>query len=93
MSEKSEPREVEVVEALPEIDEKLVKAFEKIAEKTYLMIAKRDYRSTLVHRQEKAWLGALSDEELREYIELLHRVQDAVDPSSAAGAASRPELA
>ena len=48
-----EPKEVEVVDNLP-IDERMVKAFEKIAERTYLMIAKRDYRSTMVHRQEKA---------------------------------------
>ena len=31
---------------------------------------------TLVHRNEKAWLGVLSDAELRSYIELLHRIQD-----------------
>jgi DNA-binding MarR family transcriptional regulator len=31
---------------------------------------------TIVHRNEKAWLGALSDSELRTYIELLHRIQD-----------------
>lgn len=31
---------------------------------------------TTVHRQEKAWLSGLSDEELRAYIALLHRVQD-----------------
>lgn len=29
-----------------------------------------------VHRAEKAWLAALSDAELRTYIELLHRIQD-----------------
>lgn len=34
---------------------------------------------TLVHRNEKAWLGTLSDDELRSYIELLHRIQDGVD--------------
>ena len=31
---------------------------------------------TLVHRNEKAWLAVLSDDELRTYIELLHRIQD-----------------
>jgi DNA-binding MarR family transcriptional regulator len=31
---------------------------------------------TLVHRNEKDWLGALTDDELRTYIELLHRIQD-----------------
>ena len=34
---------------------------------------------TLVHRNEKAWLSGLSDEELRAYIELHHRIQDAID--------------
>jgi DNA-binding MarR family transcriptional regulator len=31
---------------------------------------------TLVHRREKSWLGRLSDEELRGYIALHHRIQD-----------------
>src|ERR1035437_5499008 len=31
---------------------------------------------TIVHRNEKDWLGALSDTELRTYIDLLHRIQD-----------------
>jgi MarR family 2-MHQ and catechol resistance regulon transcriptional repressor len=31
---------------------------------------------TLVHHNEKDWLGALTDDELRTYIELLHRIQD-----------------
>ena len=31
---------------------------------------------TLIHRHEKAWLSGFSDTELRDYIELLHRVQD-----------------
>lgn len=44
-----------VVENYP-IDERLIKAFEKIAEKTYLMIQKRDYRATMVHKTEKAEL-------------------------------------
>jgi DNA-binding MarR family transcriptional regulator len=35
---------------------------------------------TLVHRNEKAWLGTLSDEDLRAYIGLLHRIQDSLDP-------------
>ena len=38
---------------------------------------------TLVHRNEKAWMSALSDEELRACVELLHRIQDgltATDP-------------
>ncbi len=46
--------EVQIVDNV--LDERLIKAFEKIAEKTYLMIAKRDYRATLVHKQEKAEL-------------------------------------
>jgi DNA-binding MarR family transcriptional regulator len=33
----------------------------------------------LVHRNEKAWLSGLSDEELRAYIALHHRIQDALD--------------
>lgn len=33
---------------------------------------------TLVHGHEKAWAGVLSDAELRTYIGLLHRIQDAV---------------
>jgi len=31
---------------------------------------------TLVHRHEKAWMSVLSDDELRTYIGLLHRIQD-----------------
>jgi len=31
---------------------------------------------TLVHRNEKAWMSVLSDDELRAYIGLLHRLQD-----------------
>lgn len=34
---------------------------------------------TLVHRNERVWMSVLSDEELRNYIELLHRIQDGVD--------------
>jgi DNA-binding MarR family transcriptional regulator len=33
---------------------------------------------TLVHRNEKAWMGVLSDAELQTYIELLHRIQDSL---------------
>ena len=33
---------------------------------------------TLIHRNEKAWMSLLSDEELRAYIALLHRVQQGV---------------
>jgi MarR family 2-MHQ and catechol resistance regulon transcriptional repressor len=33
----------------------------------------------LVHRHERAWLGALSDADLRTYIDLLHRIQDGLD--------------
>lgn len=33
---------------------------------------------TIVHRNEKAWLGALSDADLRAYIDLLHRIQDSL---------------
>ena len=31
-----------------------------------------------IHRHEKAWAGVLTDEELRTYIDLLHRIQDSV---------------
>jgi MarR family 2-MHQ and catechol resistance regulon transcriptional repressor len=34
---------------------------------------------TAVHRHEKAWLGALSDADLRTYIDLLHRIQDGLE--------------
>jgi DNA-binding MarR family transcriptional regulator len=37
----------------------------------------RDLR-TIVHRNEKAWLGALSDPELRDYVDLLHRIQESL---------------
>ena len=39
---------------------------------------------TLIHRHEKAWMGVLSDDELRTYIELLHRIQDGVSSTTAA---------
>jgi DNA-binding MarR family transcriptional regulator len=32
----------------------------------------------VVHRNEKAWLGGLSDDDLRAYIALLHRVQESL---------------
>lgn len=35
---------------------------------------------TLVHRHERDWLAGLSDEELRNYIGLLHRIQDGLPP-------------
>lgn len=37
---------------------------------------------TLVHRNEKDWMSALSDAELRGYVELLHRIQDSVEDAS-----------
>lgn len=43
---------VEVVDNSP-LDERMIRAFEKIAEKTFLNIQKRDYRATMVHREEK----------------------------------------
>ena len=33
---------------------------------------------TTVHRHEKAWLGGLSDPDLRRYVETLHRIQDSL---------------
>jgi len=44
--------EAEIVESMP-LDERMIRAFEKIAEKTFLQIQKRDYRATMVHREEK----------------------------------------
>jgi DNA-binding MarR family transcriptional regulator len=37
---------------------------------------------TIVHRHEKAWLGGLSDVDLRGYIERLHRIQDILASAS-----------
>jgi DNA-binding MarR family transcriptional regulator len=37
---------------------------------------------TTVHRHEKAWLGGFSDQELRSYIEQLHRIQDSLPSAS-----------
>jgi DNA-binding MarR family transcriptional regulator len=34
---------------------------------------------TLIHRNEKRWMSALSDDELRTYVALLHRIQDSPD--------------
>ena len=34
---------------------------------------------TLVHRHEKHWMSVLSEDELRDYIALLHRIQDSPD--------------
>ena len=35
---------------------------------------------TLIHRHERDWMSVLSDEELRAYIALMHRVQEQVGP-------------
>ncbi len=37
---------------------------------------------TIVHRNEKAWMGGLSESDLRAYIGQLHRIQDALDSPS-----------
>ncbi len=37
---------------------------------------------TLIHRNEKAWMSALSDDELHTYIAQLHRLQDSVASAS-----------
>jgi DNA-binding MarR family transcriptional regulator len=37
---------------------------------------------TLVHRNEKAWLGSFTETDLRSYIEQLHRIQDRLASSS-----------
>ena len=34
---------------------------------------------TLIHRSEKGWMSALSDDDLRAYIELHHRIQQSLD--------------
>ena len=34
---------------------------------------------TIIHRHEKAWLSALSDADLRAYIDTEHRIQDSID--------------
>jgi len=33
---------------------------------------------TIIHKQERDWMGALSETELASYIELMHRIQDNV---------------
>jgi DNA-binding MarR family transcriptional regulator len=57
----------------------------QIAEITPAGLAVLQELRTLVHRHEKAWAGVLGDSELRTYIELLHRIQDSVVSSTAAG--------
>lgn len=58
----------------------------QIAEITPAGLAVLQELRTLVHRHEKAWASVLNDEELRTYIDLLHRIQDGVTSSSDAGA-------
>ncbi len=41
---------------------------------------------TLVHHNEKEWMSALSEEELRAYIDLHHRIQDSLDAEYPAAA-------
>lgn len=36
---------------------------------------------TLIHGKERDWMAGFSDGELASYIETLHRIQDALDPS------------
>lgn len=40
---------------------------------------------TLVHRHERDWMSVLSDDELRAYIELLHRIQDNLAATAPSG--------
>lgn len=40
---------------------------------------------TIVHRNEKAWMSTLSDTQLRDYIEQLHRIQDRLSPDPGTG--------
>jgi DNA-binding MarR family transcriptional regulator len=42
---------------------------------------------SIVHRHERTWMSALSDEELRSYIESLHRIQEAILASAEDGVA------
>ena len=37
---------------------------------------------TLIHRNEKAWMAGLSEQELQRYIALLHRIQDSLESVS-----------
>lgn len=55
MEEPAKKTTIEIVEKKESIpmDERLIKAFEQIAERTFLSIQKRDYRATMVHREEK----------------------------------------
>jgi DNA-binding MarR family transcriptional regulator len=45
---------------------------------------------TLVHRNEQQWMAALSDDELRAYIALLHRIQERVDAAELLAADPEP---
>jgi DNA-binding MarR family transcriptional regulator len=36
---------------------------------------------TIVHRNERDWMSVLSDAEVRTYVDLLHRIQDRLNPS------------
>ncbi len=40
---------------------------------------------TRIHRQEREWLAAITDDELAAYIDLLHRIQASVSEGDAAG--------
>lgn len=40
---------------------------------------------TLIHGAERAWLGVLSDDELRTYISVLHRIQDSLAAEDGGG--------
>jgi hypothetical protein len=53
MTEQAKQVNAELVNPDETLNEKMVKAFEKIAEKTFLSIQKRDYRATMVHREER----------------------------------------
>lgn len=66
MTEAPQPVEIEV------IDPKLVKKFEEIATNTFQLIMKKDYRATVVHREER---GGIDDSEAA----LIHISEEAVD--------------
>ena len=40
---------------------------------------------TIVHRHEKAWMSSLSDADLRNFIEQMHRIQDSLAPEPEPG--------
>jgi DNA-binding MarR family transcriptional regulator len=40
---------------------------------------------TIVHRHEKAWIRSLSDADLRNFIEQMHRIQDGLAPDPGSG--------